>query len=91
MYFGTELVVYASLKPILTVSISSSDQNRLTRFETDQNVILFDPMAYLCIDEICPNGDAVGSWYSDNGHLGPLGSARLKEPLTQLFQQLLQR
>ena len=55
------------------------------------NVILFDPMDYLCTDEICPNGDAVGSWYSDNGHLGPLGSARLKEPLTQLFQQLLQR
>ena len=55
------------------------------------NVILFDPMDYLCIDEICPNGDAEGSWYSDNGHLGPLGSARLKEPLTQLFQQLFQR
>ena len=57
---------------------------------TNPKVILFDPVEYLCTDDLCPNGDAEGSWYSDNGHLGPRGSARLNEPLTKLFQTLVQ-
>jgi len=63
MYFATELVVYASLKPILTVSISSSDQDRLTRFETDQNMMSLHP-AHLLLSmqgKLILVGEAVSS------------------------------
>ena len=52
------------------------------------HVILWDPVKYLCTDEVCPNGDGTGSWYSDNGHLGPRGASRLDEPLKALLAEL---
>ena len=48
-------------------------------------VTLWDPLPYLCTNEVCPNGDDSGSWYSDNGHLGPRGASRLAQPLGELL------
>ena len=53
-------------------------------------VMLWDPVPYLCSNEVCPDGDGNGSWYSDNGHLGPRGAARLEDPLKELLRDLVQ-
>lgn len=58
------------------------------RLLVNPHVILWDPMKYLCTDEVCPNGDGTGPWYSDNGHLGPRGASRLDEPLKGLLAEL---
>jgi hypothetical protein len=56
----------------------------------NSRVALWDPVPYLCTNEVCPNGDAGGSWYSDNGHLGPRGASLLESPLRDLLRGLTQ-
>lgn len=60
------------------------------RLLVNPRVTLWDPINYLCTDEVCPNGDGDGQWYSDNGHLGPRGASRLEKPLEDLFVRLTQ-
>jgi hypothetical protein len=57
---------------------------------TNPRVTLWDPVPYFCSNEVCPDGDGNGSWYSDNGHLGPRGAARLEDLLKELLRDLVQ-
>ena len=60
------------------------------RLLKNSRVALWDPIPYLCSNEVCPDGDANGSWYSDNGHLGPRGASLLENPLRDLLRGLTQ-
>ena len=60
------------------------------RLLENPQVMLWDPVPYLCSSNVCPDGDGNGTWYSDNGHLGPRGAARLEGPLEELLRDLTQ-